>query len=98
MNQKINRRDFVKLISGVSIASYLVYHYTFHEDKPLDISVKEVYKLGFSIGCAYALSGFEILQNIRKKTYKDVGFDTLLVGKFYISKKDFLLAREILIA
>jgi len=99
MSKKINRREFVRFISGVSIASYLIYHYASQKDKPLKgVSVKEVYQLGFSIGCAYTMSGFEILQNIRKKTYKDVGFDTLLVGRFYISKKDFILARRVLVS
>jgi len=96
MSKKFDRRRFLFIASGFALSSYLVYRHFSSQSKFEHTSAKDLLHLGFSIGCAYAISGFEVLRKIQKGVYKDAGFGMLLVGRFYISKKDFMLARKIL--
>ncbi len=92
----MERRKFLKLFFGNMVALYAVYSYLKSERLDSQLTIKKVSKLGYSIGCAYAISGDSLFEEIMKNKYFDAGFDTILLGRHFLDKHEFIFVQNLL--
>jgi hypothetical protein len=92
----MERRKFLKLFSGNVVALYAVYFYLKDGKTGSQLTIKEISKLGYSIGCAYAISGDVLFKEIMKNRYVDAGFDTILLGRHFLDKHEFIFVQSFL--
>ena len=90
----MKRRKFLELFIGGSVGLYAMHFYLENKETYSRLTIKDISKLGYSMGCAYAISGGLLFEEIIKKEYEDVGFNTVLLYRHFLNKDEYLFVQD----
>jgi hypothetical protein len=93
----MKRRKFLELFIGGSVGLYAIHFYLENKETFPQLTIKDVSKLGYSIGCAYAISGGLLFEEIMKKEYKDAGFDTVLLNRHFLNRIEYFFVQDFIL-
>jgi hypothetical protein len=93
----MKRRKFLELFIGGSVGLYAIHFYLENKETYPQLTIKDVSKLGYSIGCAYAISGGLLFEEIIKKEYIDSGFDTVLLNRHFLNRGEYFFAQDFIL-